>query len=111
MPLVFSYGNLQQEKVQLHLFGQLLSGEADSLYGYRLARIANTDKTILPNDESEWQYTLLNTADKNSRVDGTLFTLTDHQLNELDANKPRDYRRMFMTLSSGKRAWVFLLGA
>ena len=34
MPLLFSYGTLQQENVQLYTFGRLLQGHKDELPGY-----------------------------------------------------------------------------
>ncbi len=43
MPLVFSYGTLQQEDVQLSTFGRLLHGQRDELLGYEqsLVKIEN----------------------------------------------------------------------
>ncbi len=34
MPLLFSYGTLQQEDVQLSTFGRLLQGQRDELLGF-----------------------------------------------------------------------------
>ena len=34
MPLLFSYGTLQQQNVQLATFGRLLKGSPDSLVGF-----------------------------------------------------------------------------
>ncbi|MGH9961724.1 MAG: gamma-glutamylcyclotransferase, partial [Pyrinomonadaceae bacterium] len=34
MPLLFSYGTLQQESVQLSTFGRLLQGQGDALLGF-----------------------------------------------------------------------------
>jgi hypothetical protein len=34
MPLLFSYGTLQQEDVQLSTFGRLLHGQRDELPGF-----------------------------------------------------------------------------
>ena len=36
MPLVFSYGTLQEERVQLSTFGRLLQGYSDALIGFEL---------------------------------------------------------------------------
>ena len=42
MPLLFSYGTLQQENVQLSTFGRLLQGQRDELLEFErsLVRIA-----------------------------------------------------------------------
>jgi hypothetical protein len=37
MPLLFSYGTLQQEEVQLAIFDRKLRGDQDELVGYDLA--------------------------------------------------------------------------
>jgi hypothetical protein len=34
MPLLFSYGTLQEEKVQLSTFGRRLGGQRDELLGF-----------------------------------------------------------------------------
>ena len=37
MPLLFSYGTLQQAAVQLSTFGRLLAGQPDELVGFELS--------------------------------------------------------------------------
>lgn len=39
MPLLFSYGTLQQENVQMAVFGRLLHGQKDELVGFEQALI------------------------------------------------------------------------
>ena len=45
MPLLFSYGSLQQEEMQLSTFGRKLAGEKDLLIGYEpsLVKIADPE--------------------------------------------------------------------
>jgi len=45
MPLLFSYGSLQQEETQLSTFGRKLDGEKDLLVGYEpsLVKIADPE--------------------------------------------------------------------
>ena len=47
MPLLFSYGTLQLEQVQLETFGRLLKGEKDILEDYKLTVIEITDPEVL----------------------------------------------------------------
>ena len=49
MPLLFSYGALQHEEVQLATFGRALKGEPDLLIGYEpaLVKIADRKSTRL----------------------------------------------------------------
>jgi hypothetical protein len=46
MPLLFSYGTLQQEAVQLSTFGRVLSGQPDELPGF--------EQGLLPIDDPEF---------------------------------------------------------
>ena len=39
MPLVFAYGTLQDEKVQIAAFGRLLRGHPDELVGFELSSV------------------------------------------------------------------------
>ena len=43
MPLLFSYGTLRDEKVQLALFGRTLVGRKDQLLGFEQALIRVQD--------------------------------------------------------------------
>ncbi len=47
MPLLFSYGTLQQDDVQLATFGRLLSGTADALVGYEQSMVAIDDPEVV----------------------------------------------------------------
>ena len=47
MPLLFSYGTLQQPDVQLATFGRLLAGHADDLVGYEQAIFTVQDPTFV----------------------------------------------------------------
>ncbi|WP_371319933.1 gamma-glutamylcyclotransferase family protein [Variovorax sp. dw_308] len=44
---LFSYGTLQLEPVQRATFGRLLSGQPDSLPGYRLEQVAIRDAAVV----------------------------------------------------------------
>jgi hypothetical protein len=43
MPLLFSYGTLQQEDLQLATFGRLLQGQSDELVGFEQSRVRIAD--------------------------------------------------------------------
>lgn len=45
MPLLFSYGTLQQKQVQLANFGRELTGSKDILQGYVVGEIKITGRT------------------------------------------------------------------
>jgi hypothetical protein len=51
MPLLFSYGTLQQEAVQITTFGRRLRGHPDVLVNFELSTLKIEDKVR----RSEWQ--------------------------------------------------------
>jgi hypothetical protein len=46
MPLLFSYGTLQQEHVQLSTFGRLLQGQRDELVGFEPSSVTIEDPQV-----------------------------------------------------------------
>ena len=108
MPLLFSYGTLQEPRVQLATFGRLLDGRPDQLAGFELAQVPIPDPA-----EAEWagrtHYdTIRFNGDEGSRIAGTVFELTDEELAASDEYEAgADYGRTAMTLTSGTLAWVY----
>lgn len=98
MPLIFSYGSLQQERVQLSTFGRRLYGHPDELLGFELARSRNArHANVIP------------TGGPHSRVSGTVFEITEAELASIDRYEQRDaYARIAAPLASGKEAWVYV---
>jgi len=77
---LFSYGTLQNEKVQIDLFGRSLAGSADVLRGYKVSIIEITDETFLSKDEAKYQKTLMISANENDIVRGIVFEITGDEL-------------------------------
>ena len=92
MPLLFSYGTLQQSNVQLAIFGRELSGTPDSLVGY--------EQSLLPIDNPEVVRTSAKThhpivkyiGDANARVSGTVFEITTQELEHADRYEVSAYK-------------------
>ena len=96
--LLFSYGTLQELDIQLQLFGRELSGDPDSLNGYRLS-----DKKIMG------KYKVIHeTGAPEDRLDGVCYTLTFQELLNTDTYEGKAYKRILVTLASGKKAWVYV---
>jgi gamma-glutamylcyclotransferase (GGCT)/AIG2-like uncharacterized protein YtfP len=94
MPLLFSYGTLQQDDVQLATFGRLLSGQSDELPAFEQSRTEHANVTFNGNAES--------------RVPGMAFEVTDAELERADEYEAVfSYRRVAVTLASGRQAWVY----
>jgi len=108
MPLLFSYGTLQQEDVQRAIFGRLLSGEADELVGYERALLQVDDDGVVATSGSTHHPIVRPCERTDSRVAGTVFEITDEELANADRYEVDAYRRIATELASGKIAWVYV---
>lgn len=107
MPLLFSYGTLQQESVQLSTFGRRLEGAPDELVGFEQSLLAIEDPAfVATSGKSQHPIVRFNGRD-DSRVRGTVYELTDGELASADAYEPPGYARIAARLASGRQAWVY----
>src|SRR5882757_4503128 len=97
MVTLFSYGTLQDRNVQLANFGRELTGREDALPGYKrrmVGQYANAEPSSNPEDA----------------VPGMVSEITEQELASADKyEEDADYGRLFVTLRSGDRAWVYVL--
>jgi hypothetical protein len=105
---LFSYGTLQTVSVQLSTFGRKLTGSSDVLVGYRLQMIQITDQEFVAMSGAEYHRTLKYTGNPSDVVDGTVFLVTQPELEQADAYEPDGYERVRVSLQSGTEAWVYL---
>ena len=109
MPLIFSYGSLQQQDVQLAVYGRVLRGEPDSLMGWTLTRI-EVPKSHKAASSGVTHYTNVERSTETANsVAGTLLELTDAELAASDGyEREAEYVRVMTTLASGRSAWVYV---
>jgi gamma-glutamylcyclotransferase (GGCT)/AIG2-like uncharacterized protein YtfP len=94
--LVFSYGTLQETRVQIATFGRELTGRADALPGH-IRRMVGRHANAAPS------------ADPDDAVAGTVFEITEPELAVADRYEEADsYSRISVTLRSGDQAWVYV---
>ena len=105
--LLFSYGTLQDEAVQLKTFGRRLKGQADSLVGYRLTTVEIEDKEFATENGAQ-QRNAHFTGDASHVIDGAVFEITRHELEAADTYEPTDYKRELVRLKSGVDAWLYV---
>src|SRR5262245_15151559 len=105
---LFSYGTLQTESVQLSTFGRKLNGSSDALVGYRLRMIKIEDQDFVATSGAEYHRTLEFTGSTSDFVEGTVFSITQQELEQSDAYEPDGYERARVKLQSGTEAWVYL---
>jgi hypothetical protein len=107
MPLLFSYGTLQEEAVQLSTFGRLLRGHPDELIGFELSTLRVQDPAFVA-ASGKSDHAIVRFDGKNeSRVRGTAFDVSEEELAMADRYEPAGYNRISTTLASGRTAWVF----
>lgn len=109
MPLLFSYGTLQQEEVQRSTFGRLLEGAADEIVGFEPGLVRIEDPAVAAAlGQTHHANAVFNGSDR-SRVRGMAFEITDAELARVDEYEaPYSYRRMKARLASGREAWVYV---
>ena len=109
MPLLFTYGTLQQQDVQLSTFGRPLEGQRDELPGFEPSRVRIEDpRVVAASGETHYANAAYNGREE-SRVCGTVFEITDAELAAADEyERTAAYKRVAVTLASGKRAWVYV---
>ena len=107
MPHLFSYGTLQQEKVQLASFGRLLKGAPDALPGWKREMVEITDADVFALS-GERCHPILVPGQPSDQAEGMVFEITDEELAAADRYEVADYKRVSVKLKSGLEAWVYV---
>lgn len=108
MPLLFSYGTLQDEQVQYSLFGRALVGRKDFLIGYEQAISRVVDPEFVRTTGKSEHSILRPAGSRAARVEGTALELTDAELMRTDEYEPVEYKRVLARLASGIQVWVYV---
>ena len=109
MPLLFSYGTLQESEVQLSTFGRRLTGRATELPGFEPSLVPIEDPQVAVATGRTHHANATFNGDDNSRVPGTVFEVSDAELASADDfEAPFRYARVRVRLASGDEAWVYV---
>ncbi len=108
MELLFSYGTLQQDGVQLSTFGRLLTGKSDSLPGYKVGEVRITDPHVLAVSGKEMHPALIPSGNPMDAVAGMVFEVTPQELTRADEYEVDDYVRVKLEFESGIQAWAYI---
>jgi gamma-glutamylcyclotransferase (GGCT)/AIG2-like uncharacterized protein YtfP len=111
MPLLFSYGTLQQEAVQMSTFGRLLQGQPDELVGFEQSVLKIEDPDFVAASGKCHHASVKFNGGSESRVSGVVFEVSNTELAKADRYEPAGYTRISTRLASGKQAWVYAAGA
>ena len=109
MPLIFSYGTLQQENVQLSTFGRRLNGDSDELLRFGPSLVRIEDPQIIATTGKTHHANVTFNGNDDSGVPGMVFEITDAELASVDEYEIAFlYKRVAAMLASGKQAWVYV---
>lgn len=108
MPLLFSYGTLQQSDVQTATFGRLLSGNQDQLLGFSQTMVAIEDPAVVATSGKSHHPIVQMTNNPADQVPGMVFEITVEELAHADAYEVSAYKRVAAKLASGLTAWVYV---
>lgn len=108
MPLLFSYGTLQKEQVQLETFGRLLKGESDSLPCYKLDFVEITDVEVLRKSGQQFHPIIKYSGNIKDMVEGMLFEVTEAEILAADEYEVDDYKRIETIFTSGKSGFIYI---
>jgi hypothetical protein len=107
MPLLFSYGTLQLETVQISTFGRPLRGQPDELIGFEQSLLKIEDPLFVAKSGKTHHFIVQFNGRNDSRVSGTVLEISDLELAQADQYEPAGYKRIPAILASGKQAWVY----
>jgi hypothetical protein len=107
MPLLFSYGTLQNADVQISLFGRSLNGQLDELVGFEDSLIEIEEPDFVTASGKATHAIVKFTGRNDNRVSGTVFEVSEDELARADEYEPAGHSRVSTTLASGKQAWVY----
>ena len=109
MPLLFSYGTLQEDDVQMATFGRLLTGDRDELPYFESSLVPIEDPQVTARTGRTHHANVVFNGRAESRVQGTVYEVTEAELAAADRfEEPAAYQRIAATLASGKEAWLYV---
>ena len=106
--LLFSYGTLQLETVQMATFGRQLAGSSDALRGFELVLLKIEDQTVVA-ISGRAEHTMAKfTGRASDVVSGTVFAVTPDEIQNADKYEVAAVKRVAVVLQSGVRAWAYV---
>jgi len=109
MPWLFSYGSLQEERVQVSTFGRRLQGERDALVGFEPSLVKIEDPAVRAATGKTHHANASENGNAESRVEGTVFEISEAELLHVDEyEKAFSYKRIDAKMASGRTAWVYV---
>jgi hypothetical protein len=105
---IFSYGTLQDPKVQAAVFGRRVPLLPDQLPGFTLDRVRILDADVIAKSGSDEHPILRRSSAPGASVVGSALAIEPEDIAKADAYEVADYRRITVTLASGRNAYVYV---
>ena len=106
--LLFSYGTLQLESVQISTFGRELAGTKDALPEFEQGLLAIDDPAVAA-ALGKTHYSIARyTGRASDAVPGMVFAITPDELRQADDYEIPEYKRVAVVLRSGAKAWAYV---
>ena len=106
--LLFSYGTLQLEAVQMATFGRQLAGTSDALRGFEPVLLKIEDPTVVALSGKAHHTMAQFTGRASDVVSGTVFAVTPDEIQNADKYEVAAVKRVAVVLQSGVRAWAYV---
>ena len=106
--LLFSYGTLQLEAVQIATFGRRLAGTSDVMEGFELVALKIEDPKVVAISGKAYHTMARFTGRASDVISGTVFTVTPDEVRNADEYEVPAVKRVAVALQSGLRAWVYV---
>jgi hypothetical protein len=108
LELLFSYGTLQLETVQMATFGRQLTGTTDTLRGFELVVLEIEDQAVIAISGKTHHTMARFTGRASDLIPGTVFPVTSGELQKADMYEVAAVKRVAVVLQSGVRAWAYV---
>src|SRR5262245_53807541 len=106
--LLFSYGTLQLESIQMAIIGRTLAGRPDVLPGFEKTFEEIDDHSVLSLTGKSRHVMARFTGRSSDTIPGTVFAVTPVELQKADEYETAEYQRISVVLQSGTRAWAYV---
>lgn len=106
--LLFSYGTLQLESVQLASFNRLLNGSSVRLFKFKTQDLKIENEDVLAKSNQEVHPIAIYTNDESDYIEGMVFEVSEEELAQADSYEVDDYKRVQVTLETGQKAWAYI---
>ena len=106
--LLFSYGTLHLESVQLATFGRRLDGDEDALGGFAVVPLLIDDPAVIEVSGKAEHTMATYTGRATDVIPGAVFRVTPEEVRSADEYEVPAVKRVEVVLRSGARAWAYV---